>query len=135
LEITYKNKVPSKEEFFQLYETTGWNVKKNYSEDDLEKAISNSWYLVSAYHNEKLVGFGRIISDGVYQTFIGDLIILPDYQKHGIGSHIFTTLVEKCRESGIKWIQLTSAKGKADFYKKFDFQERPADAPGMEIHL
>jgi predicted GNAT family N-acyltransferase len=112
--------------------TTGWNDNCTYSKDDLFKAISNSWFLVSAYHNEKLIGFGRIISDGVYQTFIGDMIVHPDFQKQGIGSKIMDTLIEKCKSSGIKWIQLTSAKGKQEFYKKFDFQERPIDAPGMQ---
>jgi GNAT superfamily N-acetyltransferase len=84
--------------------TTGWNDNCTYSKDDLFKAISNSWFLVSAYHNEKLIGFGRIISDGVYQTFIGDMIVHPDFQKQGIGSKIMDTLIEKCKSSGIKWI-------------------------------
>lgn len=129
--INYGNVIPSKEEFYQLYQTTGWNAG-TYTEDDLFKAINNSWYVLSAYQDGKLVGFGRIISDGIYQTFIGDLIVHPDYQKRNIGSEILNLLTEKCKSSGIKWIQLTCAEGKADFYKKYGFQARPAEAPGMQ---
>lgn len=132
LEINYKNSVPNKEEFYQLYETTGWNAEGTYSKDELFKAISNSWYLISVYNNEKLIGFGRIISDGVYQTFIGDMIVHPDYQKRGIGRNVLNLLLEKCKASGIKWVQLSCAKGKTDFYKKLGFQERPVDGPGMQ---
>jgi len=132
LEIKYLNKVPNKEEFYLLYETTGWNTKGTYSSDELYKAISNSWYLISVYNNEKLIGFGRIISDGVYQTFIVDMIVHPEFQNKGIGSKVLNLLIEKCKLSGIKWVQLSCAKGKKDFYKKLGFQERPIDGPGMQ---
>ncbi|GAE27798.1 acetyltransferase [Halalkalibacter wakoensis JCM 9140] len=129
--IIYKTTLPKKESFFQLYSTTGWNSNGIYTEDVLHKAIKNSWYFISCYNHEDLIGFGRVISDGVYQTFICDMIVHPDYQNRGIGSKILTLLTEKCQESGINWIQLSCAKGKVDFYKKFDFQERPVDGPGM----
>lgn len=132
MEIKYFNTVPNKDEFYQLYETTGWNANGTFTKDDLFKAISNSWYLISVYNDEKLIAFGRVISDGVYQTFIGDMIVHPCYQKKGIGSKVLNLLVEKCKASGIKWVQLSCAKGKIDFYKKLGFQERPIDGPGMQ---
>ncbi|KHF38204.1 GNAT family N-acetyltransferase [Halalkalibacter okhensis] len=135
MEINYESLVPDKDEFFMLYETTGWNINGTYTKEQLFIAINNSWYSISAYHNEKLVGFGRIISDGVYQTFIGDMIVHPEYQKRGIGSEILNLLTDKCKASGIKWVQLSCARGKVDFYKKFGFQKRPADGPGMHTFI
>lgn len=105
MEMKYESLVPDKDEFFLLYETTGWNANGTYTKEQLFKAINNSWYSISAYDNEILVGFGRIISDGVYQTFIGDMIVHPEYQKKGIGSEILDLLTDKCKESGIKWVQ------------------------------
>lgn len=135
MEITYTNRTPDKKAFLKLYETTGWNVKFGFSEEDLSKAIRNSYFLVCAYKESQLIGFGRIISDGVYQTFIADMIVHPEFQHSGIGSRILIDLLEKCRADGMKWVQLTSAKGKAGFYEKFGFAERPADAPGMQLYL
>ena len=135
MKIIYGNSVPTMEAFFKLYETTGWNNKGTYTKEALFKAINNSWYLVSAFFEDELVGFGRVISDGYYQTFIGDLIVHPDYQNRGIGSTILRDLTEKCKDSGIKWIQLTCAKGKKDFYKKYGFEERPTDGPGMQMYI
>lgn len=80
-----------------------------------------------------IVRFGRILSDGVYQTFICDLMVHPDYQNKGMGQAILNQLLEKCKASGIRWVQLSSARNKQNFYKKFGFQERPADAPGMQL--
>lgn len=133
--INYVTYTPAKEDFYELYETTGWNTKYRFTEEELSKAVHNSYFLVCAYSDEKLIGFGRLISDGVYQTLIGDMIVHPDYQRRGIGSEILTALLDKCKADNMKWIQLTSAKGKMDFYKKFGFSERPEDAPGMEKYL
>ncbi|TWT02461.1 GNAT family N-acetyltransferase [Planomicrobium sp. CPCC 101079] len=133
--IRYESAVPEKKAFFALFATTGWNAKYSFTADDLATAISNSYFMVCAYSGEKLVGTGRIISDGVYQTLIGDMIVHPDFQKQGIGSEILTTLLAKCQEDGMKQVQLASAKGKMEFYKKFGFEARPADAPGMQKYL
>ncbi|MGI2328615.1 GNAT family N-acetyltransferase [Planococcus sp. YIM B11945] len=133
--IRYENQLPNKYAFHDLFETTGWNVKYAFTPDDLFKAISHSYFMVCAYEGENLVGYGRVISDGVYQTFIGDMIIHPDFQQKGIGSRILTELIEKCQKDGMKWIQLTSAKGKMGFYQKFGFEARPDDAAGMQKYL
>lgn len=130
--VSYQNGIPDKNEFYELYETTGWNARHQFSKNDLFKAINNSWYVISVYYNEKLIGFGRVISDGVYQTFIGDLIVHPNYQGKGIGSEVLKRLIDQCKENGMKWIQLTCAQGKVEFYKKFGFEERPTDGPGMQ---
>ena len=53
-----------------LHQTTGWNAKGLYTYDQLYQAITNSWYSASIYVNETLIGYGRIISDGIYHTFI-----------------------------------------------------------------
>lgn len=135
MEILYKNEKPDKNAFFKLYETTGWNLKFGFDEEELAVAVGNSYFLVCAYNESQLIGFGRLISDGIYQTFIGDMIVHPDFQHNGIGSHILSLLLEKCRADGLKWIQLTSAKGKSGFYKKFGFTDRPSDAPGMQLYL
>jgi N-acetylglutamate synthase-like GNAT family acetyltransferase len=70
-----------------------------------------------------------------YQTLIGDLIVQPDYQQKGIATTIMNLLIEKCKEHSIKSVQLFSALGKTEFYKKLGFNCRPEDGPGMQRFL
>jgi GNAT superfamily N-acetyltransferase len=114
--ITYQTSLPEKKQFYSLFRTTGWKVAELFSEDKMYVAITNSWYTISAYDGEKLVGFVRVISDGIYQCYIGDMIVEPDYQRRGIGSQILKLLLDKCKLEGMVWVQLTSAIGKAEFY-------------------
>jgi ribosomal protein S18 acetylase RimI-like enzyme len=135
MKISYKREIPCKDDFFQLYETTSWNEKSRKTKENLFDAITNSWYSLSAYHNNQIVGYGRVISDGFLHAFIVDLIIAPSYQCKGIGKEILHQLVAKILDNSIYDIQLFCAKGKKGFYIKNGFQERSKDAPGMQYYL
>ncbi|MCP4583078.1 MAG: GNAT family N-acetyltransferase [candidate division Zixibacteria bacterium] len=134
-DITYRNEIPDKTGFFELFETTGWNVDYQVDPDELYLVLKNSWHVISAYENERLVGFGRIVSDGLLHAVIFDIIVLPRYQNRGIGKTITLDLVEICKAHKIRDIQLFCARGKEAFYEKCGFSRRPDDGPGMEIKM
>jgi len=58
----------------------------------IEKAFRKSQFVVSAWDNDKLVGFVRVLTDETLFATIWNLIVLPEYQKKGIGK----LLVKKC---------------------------------------
>ena len=132
--IELSEQLPDREEYFSLFNTTGWNKDYKASPDDLEKANRNSWLAVSAYDGSRLVGFGRAVTDFVLHAMIFDMIVLPEYQGRGLGTLILTRLVNKCLESGIRDVQLFCAKGKRPFYEKNGFEARADDAPGMQLN-
>ena len=132
-EITFRPRPPAATDYQQLFETTGWNQQYRTSREELYHAITNSWRVLSAYHKDELVGFGRVISDGSLYALICDLIVKPAYQGQGIGSTLLQKLIDRCQLQKIRVIWLFSAKGKSAFYKNFGFLERPADAPGMQL--
>lgn len=135
MDIRYTNDLPDKSEFYKLFITTGWNESYKLNEDELYSALENSWYSISAYEGEKLVGFGRVICDGIVHALILDMIVLPEYQNKGIGGVILEDIVAVCRKAEIRDIQLFCAKGKKGFYNKYSFVSRPDDAPGMQWEI
>ncbi len=131
--IALSSHLPDKDDYFALFATTGWNEKYKASADELERVNQNSWLTLSAYDGNKLVGFGRVVTDFFLHAMIFDMIVLPDYRGRGIGTMIIQALVNKCNDQGIRDIQLFCAKGKRAFYEKNGFEARPEDAPGMQL--
>lgn len=125
------NQIPAAMDFFSLFETTGWNTAYQTTPQDLQQALDDSWYTISAYDKGELIGFGRILSDGVLYAMIYDLIVHPDFQNQGLGSQLLNRLIEACQKANIRAIQLFSAHGKTEFYKTRGFVTRHEDAPGM----
>lgn len=85
------------------------------------------------FDDEKLIGIGRLISDGALYACVCDMIVFHAYQKRGIGSAILKMLKDKCKENGIQRVWLFAAAGRAGFYVKNGFNIRPEDAPGMQM--
>ena len=129
--LRYQTFPPTPQEYFALFETTGWNDEYHLTPLDLANALKESAFLVSVYDEGRLVGFGRAVSDSIH-AMIYDLIVAPDYQHQGIGGEILDRLVKHCQEAHIRDIQLFCARGRRDFYERHGFAVRPDDAPGMQ---
>lgn len=86
----------------------------------LKIATENSFVVCSAYASEKIVGFGRAISDGEYQSAIYDVVVLPEYQGRGVGKLIIESLLEHLPEHATTLIY--AVPGKLVFYEKHGFR-------------
>lgn len=85
-----------------------------------KKAFENSHTVVFIFDDNKLIGFGRALSDGAYQAAIYDIAILPEYQGKGIGRMIVNNirkLLPRCN------LILYAAPGKEEFCEKLEFKK------------
>lgn len=130
--IRYAAEIVSMDALWILFNTTGWNKEYHITVDDLAMAVRKSSFIVAAYDGDRFIGFGRVLTDGVLHAMIYDLITDPAYQGRGVGSEVLKMLVKKCRQSGIRDVQLFCAAGKRNFYEKRGFVARNDDALGME---
>lgn len=135
VDLIFLNKLPEEKEYYGLYQSTGWDPEGRWTAEMLQESLINSWYILSVVKDGRLAASGRIVSDGVIQCIICDVIVLPDFQGYGIGSMVMEHLISHCKAKGIRWIQLSAASGKAEFYERFGFVRRAADAPGMSLFL
>ncbi len=123
--ISIKENVNSIEEFNYLYDAVGWG---SFDEKVSEKALANTMYSVSVYDDDKIIGYGRIIGDGICFLYIHDVMVIPKYQNKKIGSQIMNKLLEKVNQIKIEnpyvRVYLGASKGKEKFYERFGFITR-----------
>lgn len=124
--------------YLGLRKSVGW---KELTREQAEKAIARSLFTVCAYDNGKPVAMGRIVGDGVVIDYIQDLVVRPECQSAGIGRKIIGRLIDYVNETKLDGTEimlcLMCAKGREEFYKKFNFIPRPTDklGPGMIQYL
>ncbi len=84
-------------EIINLYESVGW---VNYIEypQRLRKAYKNSLCVLAAYKDTELVGILRAVGDNATILFIQDIIVLPKYQRMGIGTKLIKSAMEKYKD-------------------------------------
>ncbi|MES5938634.1 MULTISPECIES: GNAT family N-acetyltransferase [unclassified Bacillus cereus group] len=83
-----------------LYESLGWD-SLNLTLNELEQMCKQSWYAIYAFDDKKLVGMGRIISDGVITGVICGICVLPKFQSIGIGNEIVERLIQHCEQNKV----------------------------------
>ena len=76
--MNLKENVNSIDEFKYLYDQTFPNkIDKNL----LVTSFKNTLYSVSVYEKNQIVGYGRLLGDGILYIYIHNIMVLPKYQK------------------------------------------------------
>lgn len=124
--IAIKENTKNIEEFNMLYESVGWGAYDN--KDIVKRALENTYYSVSVYEDNKIIGFGRLIGDCACFMYIQDVMVMPEFQNQKIGTLIMNKLLEKIKElqkenPSIR-VYLGASKGKEEFYERFGFVKR-----------
>ncbi|HDR7516469.1 GNAT family N-acetyltransferase [Bacillus mobilis] len=113
-----------------LYESLGWNSLQ-LTVNELEQMCKQSWYAMYAFDDKKLVGMGRIISDGVITAVICGVCVLPEYQSIGIGKEIVKRLIRQCEQNKVI-PQLMCVEKLQSYYESIGFE---AFSVGMTKHI
>ncbi len=107
----------SETEVLELYSANGWSSAKKPKE--LLGALRSSHSVVTARHDLRLVGLANAISDGHLVVYYPHLLVLPGYQRLGIGREIMNLMKAKY---GHFHQQTLIADGKAiKFYEEMGF--------------
>lgn len=101
----------------------------HYPPEVHKTAFEGSHTTVFAWDAGRLVGFGRAISDGVYQAAVYDVAVRPDCQGKGIGRAIMDNIKKRLPQCNI---MLYASPGKEGFYQTLDFRKMKT---GMIIFL
>lgn len=86
--------------------------------EQLRRASENSYLVCSAHDGDTVIGFGRALSDGEYQSAIYDVVVSPEYQGQGVGKSIVESLLSRLPEGPVL---LYAVPGKEPFYEKMGF--------------
>jgi ribosomal protein S18 acetylase RimI-like enzyme len=103
------------------------------SRELVRRAVEGSRRVVGLYHDGKLVGFARAVSDGATLAYLADVYVLSQHRGRGLG----LALVEEILDGGdrgagrdVRWMLHTAdAQG---LYEKVGFSSGAPTYPLME---
>lgn len=113
-----------------LYRAGGW-WKEHWDPGGLPALIRGSFAFAVALDpvSGRTVGMGRVISDGVSDAYIQDLVVHPDFRKKGVGKKLLETLLSSCKGADMTWISLIAEPGLEGFYLTLGFRPMKGYVP------
>ena len=120
IKITKETSV-SINDVLHLYQAVGWTNYTNQPQM-LAQALSHSLATYLARDGEEVVGLVRLIGDGSSSVFVQDLIVLPTYQRQGIGSTLMKQALSDYKDAYQIQLATEESEKTLGFYRSLGFE-------------
>ena len=131
MSIRVLERLPSPTEFNELRVSIGWSLR---DPGVVARGLAQSLFSVCALDGDRIVGHARVVGDGALYFYLQDVMVLPAYQRRGIGSIMMDAVFAYLQRSvpSESFVGLMAAEGASEFYRRYGFAERPSGRPGMQ---
>jgi ribosomal protein S18 acetylase RimI-like enzyme len=93
---------------------------KGRSIKDLQIMVEHSDPTISMWDDQKLIGFARSTSDGIYRAMIWDVVIDETYRGLGLGRRLVDALIHHPKLARVERVYLTTSH-QQNFYERLGF--------------
>ena len=126
----------SAKQFLALRESVGF---QKLTAEQAEKALRGTALLITAVCGGENVGIVRVLTDGVTDAYLTDVIVRPDFQGKGLGRRLLERTISEMKQmpfmAGHLACTLYANPGKDTFYEKFGFRQLPDGGYGYGMIL
>nr|WP_319388021.1 GNAT family N-acetyltransferase [uncultured Cohaesibacter sp.] len=129
-----ETRTPPLTDFLRLREITGLTV---YSEEAARAGLKGTVAAATIYHDDDVVGIGRLVGDGGCVFVICDIAVDPAHQGNGLGKAIMASLMDYVnRELKPKaYVTIIADIPANRLYEQFGFEETAPESVGMAYRV
>jgi len=120
IKITKETSV-SINDVLHLYQAVDWTNYTNQPQM-LSQSLTHSLAIYLARDGEKIVGLVRLIGDGFSSVFVQDLLVLPSYQRQGIGSSLMKQALADYKDAYQVQLATEETEKTLGFYRSLGFE-------------
>ena len=120
INITKETSV-SIDDVLHLYQAVGWTNYTNQPQM-LEQSLAHSLAIYVARDGEEIVRLVRLVGDGFSSVFVQDLIVLPSYQRQGIGSDLMKEALGDFKDAYQVQLATEQTEKILGFYRSLGFE-------------
>ena len=101
-----------------LLRQAGWANRR--SVEGIQQMLDGTPLTLGAWEGDRLVGFVRVITDGIYRALIDDVVVEASKRGTGIGSELMQRITERLAE--VEEVFLRCGEHVVPFYERHRFE-------------
>ncbi|MDP7396788.1 MAG: GNAT family N-acetyltransferase [Lentisphaeria bacterium] len=86
-----------------------------------DRVPANAWMHLTVRDRGRLIGYVSVVSDGICNAFIADLMVHPGFQRRGIGTAVVRRAVRELHADGVRGVHVTFTPELEPFYRACGF--------------
>ncbi len=101
-----------------LLRQTSWANQRSL--EGIQKMLEGTPLTLGAWEDDRLVGFVRVMTDGIYRALIDDVVVEESKRGTGIGSELMRRAIERLAE--VEEVFLRCGEHVVPFYERHRFE-------------
>ena len=112
---------PHVAQLHELYQHEWWTQGR--TREDVERMLDGTTYVFGfcTDSDNRLVGFARVLTDGVFKGMIFDVIVASPYRQTGLGARLMNAILEHPVLRTVRHLELYCLPEMMAFYEKWQF--------------
>lgn len=133
MELRYQLEAERLLQLMALFAAGWWTVDR--VPEDVAAMLAASDLVFALVHrpDDRLVGFARALTDGVYLALVLDVLVAPDARGSGVGAMLMDAVVRHPRLAGVRSVELVCQPELFAFYRRWGFTERVGRSTLMRL--
>lgn len=109
-------------QLIELFQKMWWTIGR--TKDDVDTLLTScKVFGIVDTTNNKLVGFARVLTDGIKYAYIYDVMTVESARKIGLGKMMMNYILQHPAFQKVKYFELTCAQDMVGYYEQFGFSE------------
>ncbi|MGN9913193.1 GNAT family N-acetyltransferase [Phytohabitans sp. LJ34] len=116
-----------------LFAAGWWTADR--APEDVAAMLAASDLVFALVHrpDDRMVGFARVLTDGVYLALVLDVLVAPDMRGSGVGAMLMDAVVRHPRLAAVGSVELVCQPELFPFYRRWGFTEQVGRSTLMRL--
>jgi GNAT superfamily N-acetyltransferase len=111
-------------QLMDLFASAWWTAGRTVGDVTQMLAASDPVFALNYRPADRLVGFARVVTDGVYLAVVLDVIVAPGFRGSGLGAMLLEAIVGHPRLAAVRSVELVCQPDLMPFYRRWGFTEQ-----------
>lgn len=111
-------------QLMELFAQAWWARDRDVADVAAMLERSDLVFALIDWATDRLVGFSRVLTDGVFLAMVLDVVVAEDARRQGLGASLMEAVLQHPQLAGVRSVELVCQPELVPFYRRHGFTDQ-----------